>query len=100
MTISVVSVFQKKMKSLINIKIYYYCGLLNSYERYRARLCARGNRTRDLKTDYYSGVIDLEMIQIILLIAVIKLLGVIAADMESAYIQDIDGEMVYYISRQ
>ena len=40
--------------------------------RHRARLCAGGHRTRDPETDYYSGVVELETVRILFVIAALK----------------------------
>ena len=54
--------------------------------------------TRDLETDYYHGVFELETILIIFAIEVLKRLIVIAADVSSACIQVMASELVYTIS--
>ena len=55
--------------------------------RHRARLCAGGHRTRDPETDYYSGVVELETVRILFVIAALKKFKVVAVDVASAYAQ-------------
>ena len=62
------------------------------YGRHRARLCAGRHRTRDLETDYYVGVTELENIQILFVIAALKQFNVVANDVASYYIQAMVGE--------
>ena len=45
---------------------------LNFDGRHCERLCAGGHRTRDTKKDYYSGVIELEIIRILFVVTVLK----------------------------
>ena len=63
--------------------------------RHRARLCAGGHRTRDPETDYYSGVVELETVRILFVIAALKKFKVIAADVTSAYVQALTGCLLY-----
>ena len=68
------------------------------YGQHRARLCYGGHRTRDLEIEYYNGVIELETIHIIFVIAAPADLKVVADDVASAYVQALAGELVYTIS--
>lgn len=68
--------------------------------RHRARLCAGGHRTRDPETDYYSGVVELETVRILFVIAALKKFKVVAADVASAYVQALTDELVYAIAGQ
>ena len=49
-------------------------------DRQCAKLCAGGHKTRDLEIDYYSRVIDLEIICILFVISLLKYLEVVAAN--------------------
>ena len=68
--------------------------------RHRARLCPGGHRTRDPETDYYSGTVELEIVRILFVITAVKKFKVIAADVASAHVQALTGELVYAIARQ
>jgi len=67
---------------------------------HRARLYAGGHRTRDPKTDYYSGVVELETVRVLFVIAAFKKFKVIAAGAASAYVQALTSELVYAIAGQ
>ena len=54
--------------------------------RKRARCVAGGHRTQDPEQDMYSGVVDLENVKIVFLIAVLTCLRAVAGDIGSAYI--------------
>ncbi len=54
--------------------------------RKRARCVAGGHRTQDPEQDMYSGVVDLENVKIVFLIAVLTCLKAVAGDIGSAYI--------------
>jgi len=66
--------------------------------RHRAQLCAGRHRTRDPETDYYSGVVELETVRVLFVVAALKKFKVIAADVASAYVQALTGELVYAIA--
>ena len=68
--------------------------------RHRARLCAGGHKTRDPEKDYYSGVVELETVRILFVIAALKKFKAIAADVASAYVQTLTSELVYAIAGQ
>jgi len=68
--------------------------------RHRARLCTGGHRIRDPEADCYSGVVELETVKILFVVAALKKFKVIAADVASAYVQSLTGELVYAIAGQ
>jgi len=57
-------------------------------------------RIRDPPTDYYIEVVELETVRILFVIAALKKFKVIAADVASAYVQALTGELVYAIAGQ
>ena len=62
--------------------------------RHRARCVAGGHMTDDHPYDLYSGVVDLENIRIVFLAAALMKLGVIAADVGSAYLMALTIEKI------
>ncbi len=66
--------------------------------RHRARCVAGGHLTPDFEFDLYSGVVDFETVRIALVAAILTALQIIAADIGSAYIQALAGELVCTIA--
>ncbi len=65
--------------------------------RRRARAVGGGHRTDDIEFDLYSGVVDLETVRIVFLIAILQGLKIVAGDISSAYLQSFTVEKIYTI---
>ena len=61
-------------------------------------MVAGGHVTEDLKSNFYSGVVELETIRLAFVAAVLMVLKVIAADVGSAYVQAFTKELIYAIA--
>lgn len=58
---------------------------------------AGGHITEDLSDEFYSGIVELETIKIDFVVAALKKMKVIAANITSAYIQPLTKELVFTI---
>ncbi len=65
--------------------------------RRRARAVGGGHRTEDIAFDLYSGVVDLETVRIVFLIALLHDLKIVAGDISSAYLQSFTVEKIYTV---
>ena len=65
---------------------------------HQAHCFAGGHVTSDLNEDLYTGVVDLEKVQIAFAAAVLMDLKVVAADVGSAYLEAYTIEKVYVIA--
>ena len=65
--------------------------------RRRARAVGGGHRTNDIEFDLYSGVVNLEVVRMVFLIAILNDLQVIAGDISSAYLQSFTCEKIYTV---
>ena len=63
--------------------------------RARARCVCGGHVTDDIEFDIYCGVVDLETVRTVFLIAVLHDLQIIAGDISSAYLQSMTMEKLY-----
>ena len=68
--------------------------------RRRARAVGGGHRTQDIDFDLYSGVVDLETVRTVFLIAIQQDLKIVAGDISSAYLQSFTVEKIYTILGQ
>ena len=82
---------------ITNTYLFFGCWIVKSMGRRRARAVGGGHHTDDIAFDLYSGVVDLETVRMVFLIAILQGLQVVAGDISSAYLQSFTVEKIYTV---